>query len=98
MIYAYWSAVGPRRRTRAAPSSADPGGGTRVGERLSELPLTLCTDPAAPGLECAPFVVATASAARRRRSSTTACRSAPTDWIRDGELDRADPDPATRPR
>ena len=37
---------------------AKPGGGTRVGERLAELPLTLRSDPAAPGLECAPFVVA----------------------------------------
>ena len=38
-----------------------PGGGTRVGERLSELPLTLRSDPAEPGLESAPFVIAHSS-------------------------------------
>jgi predicted Zn-dependent protease len=38
-----------------------PGGGTRIGETLSSLPFTLRSDPAEPGLESAPFVVATAS-------------------------------------
>jgi predicted Zn-dependent protease len=35
--------------------------GTRVGDVLSSLPFRLRSDPALPGLECAPFVVATAS-------------------------------------
>jgi len=35
-----------------------PGGGTRVGERLTPVPLTLHSDPYEPGLECAPFTVA----------------------------------------
>ena len=34
---------------------------TRVGERLSPVPLDLFSDPSYPGLECAPFVVAHAS-------------------------------------
>ena len=38
-----------------------PGGGTRIGERLSPLPVDLFSDPAYPGLECAPFVVAHSS-------------------------------------
>jgi len=38
-----------------------PGGGTRLGQTLSSLPFCLRSDPAAPGIECAPFVVATAS-------------------------------------
>lgn len=37
------------------------GGGTRIGERLTDAPLTLRSDPAAAGLECAPFVAGTAS-------------------------------------
>ncbi|MGH9082707.1 MAG: metallopeptidase TldD-related protein, partial [Acidimicrobiales bacterium] len=37
------------------------GGGTRVGEVLSALPLELWSDPAQPGLEGAPFVTAGAS-------------------------------------
>ena len=43
---------------------AAPGGSsrdTRLGERLTELPLTLSSDPAAPGLQTAPFLTATAS-------------------------------------
>ena len=86
-----------RRRgtpTRAAPSSPRPGGGTRIGERLSELPLTLRSDPAAPGLESRAVRDRRTSSGGRRRSSTTACRSAPTDWITDGELTDADPHPA----
>ncbi|MDA8280092.1 MAG: metallopeptidase TldD-related protein [Actinomycetota bacterium] len=37
---------------------AAPGGGTRVGERLTPLPFDLRGDPAEPGLRCTPFVVA----------------------------------------
>jgi predicted Zn-dependent protease len=38
-----------------------PGGGTKLGQVLSSLPFHLRSDPEEPGLECAPFVVATAS-------------------------------------
>lgn len=31
------------------------GGGSRVGDRLSAMPITMTSDPAYPGLECAPF-------------------------------------------
>ncbi|MDN3353649.1 metallopeptidase TldD-related protein [Actinomadura sp. DC4] len=40
---------------------AGPGGG-RVGERLAALPLTLRSDPAFPGLQCAPFDIVTTAA------------------------------------
>jgi len=40
---------------------ARPGGGTRVGDRLADLPFELRGDPAEEGLGCAPFVVAGAS-------------------------------------
>ena len=40
-----------------------PGGGTRIGEPLAELPFLLRSDPAEPGLESAPFLAATASGA-----------------------------------
>ncbi|MGB8960766.1 MAG: metallopeptidase TldD-related protein [Pseudonocardiaceae bacterium] len=36
-------------------------GGTRLGERLTDLPLTLSSDPATPGLQTAPFLATTAS-------------------------------------
>ena len=40
-----------------------PGGRTRIGEVLSELPFLLRSDPTEPGLECAPFLATTASGA-----------------------------------
>jgi predicted Zn-dependent protease len=62
-----------------------PGGGTRVGHRLASQPVTLRSDPGAPGLECAPFVIARASS---RQSSVfdNGLPLAPTAWIRNGEL------------
>ena len=70
LTYLYWSAgardAGEGRTvfSRAGIQSGGPetgGHGTRVGERLSPVPLNLFSDPAYPGLECAPFVVAHAS-------------------------------------
>ncbi|HTZ07821.1 MAG TPA: metallopeptidase TldD-related protein [Acidimicrobiales bacterium] len=43
-----------------SPFSA-PGGGTRLGRRLCDLPFELRGDPAAPGLESAPFLATAAS-------------------------------------
>jgi len=65
MINFYWSA-GAREAAegRSAFSRAGGGtgaGGTRVGERLSALPVSLFSDPGYPGLECAPFVIAHSS-------------------------------------
>jgi predicted Zn-dependent protease len=60
MVYLYWSA-GARDALDGRTVFSRPGGGTRVGEQLASLPLTLRSDPLAPGLECAPFVVAHAS-------------------------------------
>ncbi len=60
MIYAYWSA-GARTAHEGRSVFGKPGGGTRVGERLATTPLTLSSDPAASGLECAPYVLAAAS-------------------------------------
>ncbi len=67
VTYLYWSAgardAGEGRTvfSRSGAKSGEAGsgaGGTRVGERLSSVPLDLFSDPAYPGLECAPFVVA----------------------------------------
>ncbi|MBI0298961.1 TldD/PmbA family protein [Streptomyces sp. PRKS01-29] len=62
-----------------------PGGGTRVGEKLSELPFTLRSDPAEPGLEAAPFVIAHSSGDDASVFDNGLPLSA-TDWIRDGVL------------
>jgi predicted Zn-dependent protease len=60
LIYMYWSA-GARDAAEGRTAFSKPGGGTRVGERLSPAELSLFSDPLYPGLECAPFVVAHSS-------------------------------------
>jgi predicted Zn-dependent protease len=57
LIYLYWSA-GAKETAEGRAVFSKPGGGTRVGERLSSLPVTLASDPSASGLGCAPFVIA----------------------------------------
>jgi predicted Zn-dependent protease len=60
MIYLYWTA-GARDAAEGRTVFSQPGGGTRVGDLLARQPVTLLSDPAYPGLETAPFVVAHAS-------------------------------------
>ena len=57
--YAYWAADA-RRTADGQTVYSTRDGGTRLGERLSSVPLTLRGDPGEPGLECAPFVLVTA--------------------------------------
>jgi predicted Zn-dependent protease len=84
LVYLYWSA-GAKDALDGRSVFSKPGGGTRVGDRLADLRLTLRSDPALPGLACEPFVVAHAS---HRDSSVfdNGLALAPTEWIRDGEL------------
>jgi predicted Zn-dependent protease len=82
MIYLQWTMSGRGAQEGRTAFSA-PGGGTRVGERLTDLPLTLYSDPFAAGLECSSFVAASAS------SETVSVFDngmdiARVDWIRDG--------------
>jgi predicted Zn-dependent protease len=84
MINFYWSA-GARDAGEGRTVFSRPGGGTRVGERLSGLPVDLFSDPSYPGLECAPFVVAHASG----RDSSVFDNGLPAgraSWISSGEL------------
>ncbi|WP_156724372.1 metallopeptidase TldD-related protein [Streptomyces apocyni] len=60
LIYQLWSSAA-RDAAEGRTVFSRPGGHTRVGEKLSELPLTLRSDPNEPGLESAPFVLAHAS-------------------------------------
>ena len=84
MIYMYWSA-GAKDALDGRTVFSKPGGGTRVGEQLAGLPLSLRSDPAAAGLQCAPFVVAHASS---RESSVfdNGLPKARTEWIAGGKL------------
>ncbi len=60
MTFLAWSS-GARAAREGRSAFAGPGGGTRIGERLTELPLGLYADPAYPGQESAPFVIAGSS-------------------------------------
>ena len=84
LTYLYWSA-GARDAQEGRSVFSKPGGGTRVGESLSSQPVTLRSDPYAPGISCTPFVVAHASS---RGSSVfdNGLPLGPADWIRRGEL------------
>jgi predicted Zn-dependent protease len=84
MIYLSWSAGG-RDAAEGRTVFSRPGGGTRVGERLSPLPLTLRSDPAYPGLEAAPFVVAHSSGGDES-AFDNGLPLEPTEWISEGTL------------
>jgi predicted Zn-dependent protease len=84
MIYLYWSA-GAREAAEGRTVFSKAGGGTRVGERLSPLPVTLSSDPAAAGLGCAPFTIAHASGPNSSVFDNGLALSR-TNWIDDGVL------------
>ena len=87
LLYMVWSMDGrPAHEGRSAFAAPGNGsGGTRLGERLTSLPLTLSTDPSAPGLQTAPFLATTASG----DSVSVFDNGAPmdrVDWLRDGTV------------
>ncbi|NDZ79396.1 TldD/PmbA family protein [Streptomyces sp. SID10853] len=86
LIYQLWSSAA-RDAAEGRTVFSRPGGGTRLGDLLSPLPLTLRSDPAEPGLESAPFVLAHASG----DDSSVFDNGLPlsrTDWVREGRLER----------
>ena len=84
MVYLYWTATA-RDAAEGRTVFSRPGGGTRIGERLTESPLSLFSDPSYPGMQCAPFVVAHASGS----TESVFDNGLPlerTAWIDNGEL------------
>jgi predicted Zn-dependent protease len=84
MVDTYWSA-GARVALDGQSVFSRPGGGTRIGEQVARRGVRLFSDPAFPGLECAPFVVAGGS------SDATSVYDnglplAETSWVDDGRL------------
>jgi predicted Zn-dependent protease len=84
MIYLAWTMDGRGAQEGRTALSA-PGGGTRVGEKLTDLPLTLYSDPMAAGLACTPFVAAPSSS-ERVSVFDNGVDIARADWIRDGSI------------
>ncbi|CAL9380576.1 TldD/PmbA family protein [Streptomyces thermolilacinus] len=86
LVYQQWSAAA-RDAAEGRTVFSRPGGGTRVGERLASLPLTLRSDPAEPGLESAPFVIAHASG-DDASVFDNGLPVEPVEWIKEGRLER----------
>jgi predicted Zn-dependent protease len=84
MIYLGWSMAGRGAQEGRTAFSA-PGGGIRVGERLTDLPLSLFSDPMAPGLACTPFVAASSSS-ETVSVFDNGMEINQVDWIRDGVI------------
>jgi predicted Zn-dependent protease len=84
MIYLRWMMDGRSAQEGRSAFSA-PGGGTRVGERLTQLPLTLYSDPGAQRLECTPFVAASGSS-EAVSVFDNGMDTGRVDWIRDGTI------------
>ncbi|QKW05760.1 TldD/PmbA family protein [Streptomyces sp. NA04227] len=83
-IYQLWSSAA-RDAAEGRTVFSRPGGGTRTGDRLGELPLTLRSDPFEPGLESTPFVLAHSSG-DDASVFDNGLPLGPTDWVRDGVL------------
>jgi predicted Zn-dependent protease len=83
-VYLYWSA-GAKDALDGRTVFSKPGGGTRVGERLASLPVTLRSDPGAAGLRCAPFVIARTSG-REASVFDNGLAIPPVTWLDQGVL------------
>ena len=83
-VYLYWS-TGAKDALDGRTVFSRPGGGTRVGERLASTPVTMRSDPGAPGMRCAPFVIARASG-REISVFDNGMAIPPVTWLRDGVL------------
>ena len=84
MIDAYWYA-GARTAYEGQSVYSKRGGGTRIGDRIAHEGVTLFSDPAYPGLECAPFF----SAGTSDNEQSVFDNGLPlgrTDWVADGTL------------
>jgi predicted Zn-dependent protease len=83
MIYLAWSMEGrPAQEGRSALAGPH---GLRVGERLTDLPLTLASDPVSPGMEYEPFLTVT----RSGEGISVFDNGAPTrrvEWVSGGEI------------
>ncbi|MDI9930892.1 metallopeptidase TldD-related protein [Rhodococcus sp. IEGM 1354] len=83
MIYLMWTMEG--RGAQEGRTALSRAGGTRVGETLTELPLTLHSDPREPGLGYAPFVAA-GSSSDAVSVFDNGLGIDRVDWIRDGAI------------
>ncbi|WKG13273.1 TldD/PmbA family protein [Nocardia sp. PE-7] len=84
MIYLAWSMEG--RGAHEGHTAFSRAGGTRMGERLGDIALTLFSDPNASGLEYRPFV-ATPSSSESLSVFDNGLSAQRVDWISDGVIE-----------
>jgi predicted Zn-dependent protease len=84
MIDAYWNA-GARVAHEGQSVFSRPGGGTRLGEEMVRQTVTMVSDPAHRGLECAPFAI-TSGSSNESSVYDNGLPLARTAWIEDGRL------------
>jgi predicted Zn-dependent protease len=80
-------ATGGREAEEGRSVFSAPGGGTRIGETLSEVAFDLRSDPKERGLECEPFLATTASGSDVSVFDNGMALEA-THWVRGGRLER----------
>ncbi|HEX2298933.1 MAG TPA: metallopeptidase TldD-related protein, partial [Pseudonocardiaceae bacterium] len=87
MIYMAWEMEGRPAHEGRSPFSAPAAtsGGTRIGEQLTELPLTLSSDPSAARLQTSPFLATTGSSDSVSVFDNGAAIHR-VDWLRDGRI------------
>ena len=73
-------------RRRGAPSYSKPGGGTRVGETLTDKPINLLSDPTLPGYRGAPVLMATGESSSFTSVFDNGLTLERTNWIDNGVL------------
>jgi predicted Zn-dependent protease len=83
LLYLVWTMEG--RGAEEGHNALSRPGGTRLGEKLTDLPLTLFSDPAEPGLQYSPFLV-TASSNDSTSVFDNGLDLGRVDWIRDGAI------------
>jgi predicted Zn-dependent protease len=81
MVYVYWTAS-----ARDADEGRNVFAKNPIGTQLSSLPLTLRSDPAEPGLACAPFQVVTASEGGLQSVFDNGAAAGATEWVSNGML------------
>lgn len=83
LIYLVWEMEG--RGAEEGHNAFAKAGGTRIGERLTDIPLTLYSDPYAGGLEYTPFV-ATSASSEQASVFDNGMAAQRVDWLREGVI------------
>lgn len=86
LLEAYFAASARDAEEGRSVFAATEASGTRLGEVLSTLPLTLRSDPDEPGLRCPPFEIVTASDGGTRSVFDNGAPVTAASWIADGRL------------